>query len=64
MALAPKITSTPPGAPQEAYAVMPGGPNWSGKISLYRYHVEDPIHFRKSIRVTIEHGHANRRADD
>jgi hypothetical protein len=56
--------------PQESYAspyfgiTLPGGPNWSGKISLYRYHVEDPIHFRTSIRVTIEHGHANRRADD
>lgn len=43
---------------------MPGGPNWSGKISLYRYHIEDPIYFEKSIRVTIEHGHANRRCDD
>ncbi|MBI1774769.1 MAG: DUF2961 domain-containing protein [Proteobacteria bacterium] len=56
--------------PQEPFTspyfgiTMPGGPNWSGKISLYRYHVEDPIHFRKSIRVTIEHGHANRRCDD
>jgi hypothetical protein len=26
--------------------------------------IEDPIHFQKSIRVTIEHGHANRRSDD
>lgn len=43
---------------------MPGGPNWSGKISLYRFHVEDPVRFRRSIRVTIEHGHANRRSDD
>jgi hypothetical protein len=43
---------------------MPGGPNWSGKVSLYRYHVEDPVRFRKSIRVTIEHGHANKRMDD
>jgi len=43
---------------------MPGGPNWSGKISLYRFHIEDPIHFRRSICVTIEHGHANRRSDD
>lgn len=43
---------------------LPGGPNWSGKISLYRFHIEDPIHFQKSIRVTIEHGHANRRSDD
>jgi hypothetical protein len=43
---------------------LPGGPNWSGKISLYRFHIEDPICFKKSIRVTIEHGHANRRSDD
>jgi len=43
---------------------MPGGYNWSGKISYYRFHIEDPITFDKSIRVTIEHGHANRRSDD
>jgi len=43
---------------------LPGGPNWSGKISLYRYHIEDPVCFQKSIKVTIEHGHGNRRNDD
>jgi hypothetical protein len=43
---------------------LPGGPNWSGKVAWYRYHILDPVHFRKSIRVTIEHGHANRRSDD
>ncbi len=26
---------------------------------MYRYYIEDPIRFRKSIKVTIEHGHAN-----
>lgn len=26
---------------------------------MYRFHVQDPIRFKKSIRVTIEHGHAN-----
>ncbi len=44
--------------------ILPGGPNWSGKISVYRFHIEDPVHFKKSIRVTIEHGHANHRSDD
>jgi hypothetical protein len=44
--------------------ILPGGPNWSGKISMYRFHIEDPITFHKSVRVTIEHGHANRRSDD
>ena len=32
---------------------------WRGKQTVYRYYIEDPIRFRKSIRVTIEHGHAN-----
>ncbi len=37
---------------------------WKGKNSMYRYHIEDPIHFEKSIRVTIEHGHANCLSND
>lgn len=43
---------------------MPGGKNWSGKISYYRYHIEDPIYFHKNIKVKIEHGHYNVRSDD
>lgn len=43
---------------------LPGGPNWSGKISLYRFHIEDAICFGRSIKVTIEHGHNNHRSDD
>lgn len=30
----------------------------------YRFHITDPIYFTKSIRVTMEHGHANHLADD
>ena len=41
-----------------------GGPNWTDPVTLYRFHIEDPVVFRRSIRVTIEHGHANRRADE
>lgn len=44
--------------------IMGGGPNWSGKIAVYRYHILDPVLFSKSIRVTIEHGHNNHRSDD
>jgi len=33
------------------------------KATVYRFHVPDPIPFTKSISVTIEHGHANDRAD-
>ncbi len=43
---------------------LPGGERWSGKISYYRYHIEDPIYFHKNIKVKIEHGHANQRSDD
>ena len=31
--------------------------------SVYRFHLDSPIPFTKSIRATIEHGHANHRAD-
>ena len=34
-----------------------------GRYCLYRWHSESPIPFEKSIRVTIEHGHANTRSD-
>jgi hypothetical protein len=37
---------------------------WRGKNTLYRYHIEDPIFFERSIRVTIEHGHANKLSND
>lgn len=33
------------------------------KATVYRFHPPDPIPFKKSIKVTIEHGHANDRSD-
>jgi hypothetical protein len=35
-----------------------------GRYCLYRWHTEGFITFEKSIKVTIEHGHANDRADN
>ena len=35
-----------------------------GNNSAYRFHILDPIYFDKSIKVTIEHGHANHCSDD
>jgi len=32
---------------------------WLGRTHCYRFHIEDPIHFRQSLRASIEHGHAN-----
>jgi len=34
------------------------------KATVYRFHIPDPIPFKKSIHVTIEHGHANDRSDN
>ena len=53
-------------APYHGLTVYQGTPEWpwSGKNSMYRFHIEDPIHFRESIKVTIEHGHANDLSND
>lgn len=32
---------------------------WMGRTHCYRFHIQDPILFRKSLRGSIEHGHAN-----
>lgn len=40
------------------------GDNAEGMHVAYRFHITDPVRFEKSIRVTIEHGHANHLADD
>jgi Protein of unknown function (DUF2961) len=34
------------------------------RSSVYRFHLDSPIPFMKSLRATIEHGHANHRADN
>jgi hypothetical protein len=33
------------------------------KATVYRFHIPDPVPFKKSIQVTIEHGHGNDRKD-
>jgi hypothetical protein len=34
------------------------------RSSVYRFHLDSPIPFTKSMRATIEHGHANHRSDN
>lgn len=34
------------------------------RSSVYRFHLDAPITFRKSFKATIEHGHANHRSDN
>ncbi len=38
---------------------LKGNDDYTGKHSMYRYHIEDPIVFRRSLLFSIEHGHAN-----
>lgn len=34
------------------------------RSSVYRFHLDSPIPFSRSIRATLEHGHANTRSDN
>ena len=45
-------------------APVKGEERAGGRWSLYRFHFDSPIPFSKSIRATIEHGHANHRSDN
>jgi len=53
-------------APYHGIILYSGTKDWSwrGKQTVYRYYIEDPIRFRKSIKATIEHGHANTLSND
>ena len=43
---------------------MNGGDDRGAKWMVYRFHTDSPVTFEKSIRVTIESGHANHRSDN
>src|ERR1022692_2625863 len=47
-----------------AGAPMVGLERAGSRSMAYRFHIEDPIPFTKSIKVTMEHGHANHRSDN
>ncbi len=38
--------------------------HYNERITVYRYHLADPIVFTKSLRASIEHGHANTHSND
>ena len=41
------------------------GPELAGsRSSVYRFHLDSPIPFTKSMKASIEHGHANARSDN
>jgi hypothetical protein len=39
-------------------------PRTLGRNAMYRFYANDPVRFKESIRVTIEHGHANNLGED
>lgn len=45
--------------PYFGYARIPHSLAWLGRVHCYRFLLEDPILFEKSLRGSIEHGHAN-----
>jgi hypothetical protein len=45
-------------------APVKGEEHPGGRYSIYRFHLDSPITFTKSLRATIEHGHANHRSDN
>jgi hypothetical protein len=45
-------------------APVKGGEFAGSRSSVYRFHLDSPIPFTKSLRATIEHGHANHRSDN
>lgn len=39
-------------------------PNYDGLVGMYRWYLHDPIRFQRSLRWTLEHGHANNFANE
>ncbi len=54
-----KLYATPLVGLVEFTGEQPGG-----RYTMYRWHLEAPVRFHKSIKVTIEDGHANLRSDN
>jgi hypothetical protein len=46
------------------YLIENRGGNFGGKNQMYKFYINDPVRFRESLRVTIEHGHANNFEND
>lgn len=45
--------------PYFGYARVPNKLGWMGRTHCYRFLLEDPVYFEKSLRASIEHGHDN-----
>jgi len=45
--------------PYFGYARVNNDIGWLGRTHVFRFHISDPVYFDKSLKFTIEHGHAN-----
>jgi Protein of unknown function (DUF2961) len=45
-------------------APVKGDEKAGGRSSVYRFHLDSPITFTKSLKATVEHGQANHRSDN
>jgi len=61
------------GTPDQEYAGLYTGflqvenrhdDTFNGRNAMYRWYIQDPIRFRKSVRMSIEHGHNNQGEND
>lgn len=50
--------------PYHGISLIEDPAEFTGKMTIYRHHIEDPVVFSKSIRVTMEHRHGNAGQDD
>ena len=55
--------STPYSGPYTGFHLVEA-PNFSRRTAMYRWYLNDPVRFERSLRFSIEHGHANDRADN
>jgi len=60
----PNANVQPYSYPQIGAPFMANAEKVGGRYCMYRWHLEGPLAFTRSIRVTIEHGHANHRSDN
>jgi len=45
--------------PYFGYPLINTESGWMGRTHCYRFMIEEPVYFRKSLNASIEHGHAN-----
>ncbi|MFD0670725.1 glycoside hydrolase family 172 protein [Cohnella sp. GCM10027633] len=45
--------------PYFGYARVPNKYAWAGRTHCYRFMLEDPVYFERSLHASIEHGHNN-----